>query len=90
MNQKGTYLVNTFALDDLNRVLRLIQSKIADSQASQNIAMKSIQSSISTLSSATSSGNTRTLHIVATDTGGNILINEVGRGFMTPVTVLGV
>lgn len=91
MATRGTFQINTLTLDDINRALRLIQGQIvAQDRSAANVA-NAVQLAPAVVSRGGGSGGGRSkyIYLVTTDTGGNILIDTVGRAYLSPTIVLG-
>lgn len=93
MSQKGAYLLNAWNIDDANRVLRLIQDRISSLNATTATTAPAVSAAalagVSVAGGGGASGSIKTIYVVFTDPGGGIIINNVGRGSLTPTTVLG-
>lgn len=90
MSQKGSYLLQSWNIDDANRVLRLIQDRISALNANPTTAAtKAAQTVAASGGSSGSFGVVKTIFVVFTDPGGGIIIDRVGRASLTPTVVLG-
>lgn len=89
MATKGTHLVQNFNIDEVNRVLRLIQNSIANQEAVNATAFRQVGASISAVSGGGASGVVKTIYVPGYNITGGIVIDEVGRASLSPIIVLG-